>query len=157
MRALVLYDSYFGNTEKIACAVATELGSEPDVEVRKVDQVHPEQLVGLDMIVLGSPTRGFRASDATVKFLTSLKPGALSGAKAAVFDTRIPESKMPGFLRLIVRYTGYAAEKMAAALKKLGARVVGEPGRFFVLASEGPLMDGEVARAVEWARGLAAK
>lgn len=154
MKVLVMYDSYFGNTERVAQAVASVFGNPPDVEVRKVDQVQPSQLSGLGWLILGSPTRGFRPSDATARFLAAIPTDGLAGVHAAVFDTRIPESKMLGFLRFIVKYTGYAAEKMASALEKRGAKVVAQPGRFYVLASEGPLMDGELGRAAEWARGL---
>lgn len=154
MKVLIVYDSFFGNTESVARVVGTALGSPPDVQVRKVDQVQPAQLVGLDWLILCSPTRGFRSSDATTKFLSSIGPGGLAGVKATTFDTRIPESKMPGFLRLIVKVTGYAAEKMASALAGKGAEIVGQPGWFFVADFKGPLLEGEMARVVEWANGV---
>ena len=154
MKVLMAYDSFFGNTESVARAVGAALGNSPDVQVRKVDQVQPAQLVGLDLFILGSPTRGFRPSESTLKFIKSLPPGALAGVKVAVFDTRIPESKMPGFLRLIVKVTGYAAEKMATALAGKGAEVIGQPDWFYVADSKGPLLEGELERAGKWARTL---
>jgi flavodoxin len=44
MKALVLYESFFGNTEKIAQAIGDSLGSSIEVDVRKVSEVPPEQL-----------------------------------------------------------------------------------------------------------------
>ena len=154
MKVLVAYDSYFGNTESVARAIASALGNLPEVEVRKTGEVQPAHLAGIGWLILGSPTRGFRASDATIKLLGSIGPGSLAGVRVAVFDTRIPEPRMPGFLRLIVKVTGYAAEKMAKALTARGAELVGQPGKFYVLDSKGPLMEGELQRAAEWAKSL---
>jgi flavodoxin len=154
MRVLIVYDSFFGNTERIAQAIGSALGGAPEVEVQRVTEVAPEQLNGLDWLIVGSPTRAFRPSENTQKLLASVPAGSLAGVKAAAFDTRIPESKMPGFLRFIVKRTGYADQKIASALARKGAQLVAQPGQFYVLASEGPLQDGELERAFEWARGL---
>ncbi|MBU1879976.1 MAG: nitric oxide synthase, partial [Chloroflexi bacterium] len=69
MKALVVYDSFFGNTEKIAQAIGAALEPQMDVEVRRVGDVRPDQLTGLTLLIGGSPTRGFRPSPATSKLL----------------------------------------------------------------------------------------
>lgn len=58
MKALVVYDTFFGNTEQVARAIAVGLGA----EAVKVDSFTPGQLAGLALLVVGSPTRGFRSS-----------------------------------------------------------------------------------------------
>jgi len=64
MKALVVYDSFFGNTEKIAQTIGNALGAPADVEVLRVGNVKPEQLTGLGLLVVGSPTRAFRPTPA---------------------------------------------------------------------------------------------
>ncbi len=64
MKTLVVYDSVFGNTEKIAQAIASNLGPAGSVEIRQASAVVPEQLSGAGLLVIGSPTRGFRPTEA---------------------------------------------------------------------------------------------
>ncbi len=155
MKALVVYDSYFGNTEKVAQAVGETLQSQGDVQVRKVTEMDPAQLQGLDLLVVGSPTRAFQPSDGTKKFLKSIPADALKGVDVAAFDTRInPEETNSGFLRFMVRMFGYADAPIAKQLTKKGGRLVGKTEGFFVKESEGPLKDGELARAKDWVRSL---
>ena len=154
MNALVIYDSFFGNTEKIARAVAEALG--PETRLARPAEITPDQLRGLDLIVVGSPTRGFRPSQATQAFLKTLAPGSLSGVKAAAFDTRIPMTgKVPGFLRFMVKIFGYAADPIGKRLAAAGGSLVRTPEGFLVNDTEGPLADGELERAAAWGRSLA--
>ncbi len=157
MKALVLYDSYFGNTETIAQTIAAALGSTADVTVVKVSAATPEQLTGLDLLFVGSPTRGFQPSEALVPFLKSLPSGSLAGVKVGVFDTRIAlEDMKPAALRFAAKIGGYADKKIAALLKPTGAEVILPSGGFLVAESEGPLKDGEIERAADWAKQIAA-
>lgn len=157
MKACVVYDSFFGNTEKIARAIAASLESAAEVRVVRVGDVKPDQLTGLDLLLVGSPTRGFRPSPATVELLKALPAGALQGVKAAAFDTRIsPADANSSFLRFMVRLFGYAAEPIASQLQAKGAAMLLPPEGFFVMASEGPLKEGELERAAEWGKKLLA-
>ena len=88
MKAMIVYDSFFGNTEKIAAAIAEGLGSAPDVTVARVGDVQPAQLQGLALLVVGSPTRAFRPSPARLTLLTGLAEGSLAGTLVAAFDSR---------------------------------------------------------------------
>ena len=72
MKALVVYDSFYGNTEKIAVAIGAALGSAEDVTVLRVSQVKPEQLAGLNLLIVGSPTRKFSPSPVIVKLVKSI-------------------------------------------------------------------------------------
>lgn len=158
MKALVVYDSFFGNTEKIAQAIGQGLGSQGEVEARRVGDVTPQQLVGVQLLIVGTPTRGFRASEATMKFLNSLSPGTLKGVKVAAFDTRLSLKDLNNAVLNFVfwlKIGGYfAAKSIADALQKCGGELLKPPEGFFVKASEGPLKEGELERAGEWARQL---
>ena len=158
MRALVVYDSVFGNTEQIARAIGSALGSTGDVQVLRVGSVQPGQLAGLDLLVVGSPTRGFRPTPALTSWLKGIPAGSLQGVRVAAFDTRISmdDPKVPGILRFMVKLFGYAAQPIAGRLEKKGGVLAAPPEGFIVTASEGPLREGELERAAAWARQLVA-
>ena len=152
MKALVVYDSVFGNTEKIAQAMGQALG----VEALKVSDVTAEKLAGVRLLVVGSPTRAFKATPATMAWIKALPANALSGVKVAAFDTRIsPEDTGSAILKVMVKFFGYAAKPILGALQKKGGHMDVPDEGFIVKASEGPLKDGELERAAAWAGKLA--
>lgn len=159
MNTMIVYDSYFGNTEKIARAVAAalEAAGKGPVTVARAEDTQPDALRGLHLLVVGAPTRAFRPTERMQAFLKRLTPGALNGVKVAAFDTRIKTEDVNNkVLSFMTRLFGYAAEPIGKALVKAGGQQVAAPEGFFVTASEGPLKDGELARAETWARGIAA-
>jgi len=155
MRVLVVYDSQFGNTEKVAEAI----GSEVDAQVVRAAAAKPEQLKGLDLLIVGSATQKFTALQATKKLLKGLAPGALRGVNVAAFDTRFraEDIEKVKVLAFFVRIFGFAAEPMAKWLEKAGGELMVPPEGFFVGETKGPLLEGEMERAAEWAAGIAAK
>jgi len=158
MKKLVIYDSVFGNTEKIAQAMGAAAGTKNEVIIKRVTEIMSEDLQNLDLLLIGSPTRGFRPTEAIAAFLKNLSVGAVQNVKAAVFDTRIPiDSIKPAIFRSIVKKGGYAAPVMAKELEKKGATVITEPEGFFVKGSEGPLLEGELERAAAWAEAFLKK
>ena len=120
MKALVVYDSVFGNTEKVAQAIGQALGSSEDVEIVQVGNVKPEQLAALTLLIVGSPTQKFSPIGAIASFLKSIPRDGLEGVKVAAFDTRFPESKIDEIriLAFFVRIFGYAAKPIADRLEK---------------------------------------
>jgi flavodoxin I len=156
MKVLVIYDSVFGNTEKIAQAIGAALVPLGNVGVIRVGDVKPEQLAAVELLIVGSPTRGFRPTDAVKNFLAGLAAGSLAGVKVAAFDTRIPTEKIKSsILRTFVKWGGYADKPIAAALVKNGGSLLLPPEGFFVEDSEGPLLAGELERAAAWAKQVA--
>ncbi len=146
-RALVVYDSVFGNTKVLAQAMAAALGC----DALPVAGVALRRLDGLQWLVVGSPTRGFRPSDGMATWLKGLP--MLAGVQTAAFDTRIVlETIRSAVFRFLVDKGGYAAPSIARALQKQGAKLVVPPEGFYVMAQEGPLRTGEVERAADWAR-----
>jgi flavodoxin len=81
MKVLIVYDSFFGNTEQIARAIGSAPDSQGDVETIRVNQVKTDRLTGLDFLIVGSPTRGFRPSEAIAKFLKEISNNELHGIK----------------------------------------------------------------------------
>lgn len=157
MKTLVLYDSVFGNTEKVARAIAASLGAHGSVEILRPEQVAPEQLVEVDLLVVGSPTRGFRPTEAMMGLLGRIRAKALSGVKVAAFDTRFKADELDSAgVRFIVKTGGYAAKRIADRLKKAGGSLIAPPEGFYVEDTEGPLKAGELERAAGWAESLVA-
>jgi flavodoxin I len=140
MRTLVLYDSMYGFTEKIAKAIGSGIAGE--VKVARVSEASVTEATGYDLLVIGSPTQGGRMLKPVQEWLSNLQEESLKGKKAAAFDTRIPAKW--------VKLFGYAAGKIVESLKKKGLNVIVDPEAFFVKAARGPLLDGEEERAKSW-------
>jgi len=155
MKALIVYDSFFGNTEKIALAVGKAFGNAKEVTICKAVDVKPNMLDGLDYLIVGSPTRAFSPSPAIKSFLKGIPSKQLVGVKVTSFDTRIAMTdKLPGFLRFMVKLFGYADKPILDSLKKKGGQETVPSEGFFVLDSEGPLEKGELERAVVWGKQI---
>jgi flavodoxin len=145
MNALVLYDSQYGDTQRIAQAIANALGDFREARAVRLDPAQPVELQGLDLFIVGCPTQGWRPTPAIQSFLQEPSSEELGGLAVACFDTRF---RLPRFM------TGSVAKVMAAKLREKGVSLLAEPESFFVKGTEGPLRDGELDRAVAWARML---
>jgi flavodoxin len=156
MKALVVYDSFFGNTELVADTIGAVFGECAEVTLRRVGEVQPADLEGIGFLCVGSPTRAFRPSPAIQTWLKRLPKDSLRGVQVAAFDTRIAVEDVDSrVLPVLVRVFGYAAEPIAAALVRKGGTQVLPPAGFCVIDTEGPLKDGELQRARAWAAQLA--
>jgi flavodoxin len=145
MKALVVYDSLYGNTKTIAQTIGDALPGE--VEVLHVGVAKASGVGAYDLLVIGAPTHGARPSPDAQAFLDQIQAFALKGVDVAAFDTRMTNK--------LITLFGVAAPKIAKALQQKGGTLVGRPEGFFVTGGEGPLKEGEVQRAAEWAKGLA--
>jgi flavodoxin len=154
-KALVVYDSVFGNTEKVAQAMGDALGGEADVQTIRVGEVRPEHLRGLDAVIVGSPTRAFSPTSAIKAWLRGLPSRSLEGARIAAFDTRVSvEDVDSAILTFMIRIFGYAAKTIGDRLARKGGKPAMPPEGFLVEGTEGPLREGELVRAADWARQI---
>jgi len=159
MKALVVYDSFFGNTERIAQSIGNALGRQQDVGTVRVGDVNPEQMAELKLLIVGSPTRAFSPSPTIKKFLKSIPKNSLKGVKVAAFDTRVTNEEIDSavfILRIFVNIFGYAAKPISDRLVKKGGQLTAPPEGFFVQGMEGPLKEGELERASDWAKQIMA-
>ena len=149
MNTVVVYDSQYGNTERIAQAIADTLRAFGQAQAVRVDPAHPVSFQGVDLLILGSPTQGFRPTLAMQFLLGNVSSQALRGLAVACFDTRFRG-------RL---WKSSTAPRMARQLRTMGVEPIIPPESFFVKAmkKEGPLLAGEVERAATWARMLFTK
>jgi flavodoxin len=142
VRSLVVYESEYGNTEKIARAVAEALGEHGEARVTPVGSVATLAEEGLDLLALGAPTQRHGLPAAVKELLERTPEGTLAGVRALAFDTRYERARW---------ITGSAAKEIHKLLRHLGCKLLAEPESFFVEGSEGPLEPGEEDRARAWA------
>jgi flavorubredoxin len=129
LKALVVYDSVFGNTERVAKALAAGLESGGVyVSIVKVDAVKSDELGNVDLLCVGSPTHAWNSSKPTQEFLERLKTEGLSGKKAFAFDTKMKS-----------RLAGDAGAKIERKLKDAGLTIAKHSESAIVKGREGPL------------------
>jgi flavodoxin I len=146
MKALIIYDSLYGSTEKIARAMGEALGG--DAKAVKVTEVKPQDIAASNMLIIGSPTQGGRTTAAMKTFLDGLTSESLAGKRVAAFDTRMKS--------FFVKMFGWAANRIEASFKEINANATAQPQGFFVKGAKGPLVEGELERAAAWARSIVA-
>jgi flavodoxin len=139
MRVLIVYDSTYGHTERIAQAI----GEAIDGEVRHVSAVSPADLEGFDLLIIGSPTHGGFPTEGIHELVKGAP--AVDGVAVAAFDTRTKRTIF-----------GYAAPKIARSMEGSGGILVTPPEGFLVEGKKGPLKDGELERAADWATQVGA-
>lgn len=168
MRALVIYESMFGNTRDVARAIAEGIGAHLPVELLDVADAPTAIPADVALVVVGGPTHAHgmskpesradsarRAGDQLVsrgigirEWLEALQPVVMR-VGAAAFDTRI---KGPGLL------WGSAAKPAAKRLETLGFRMLEPAEDFLIGGPTGPLFDrlepGEIDRARAWGATL---
>ena len=163
MAALVVYESMFGNTEKVAHAVARGIRDVVEAEVREVSEVPDGVEPSVDLLVVGAPTHAFGLSRPSTRadavrqgaeqgdqrrglreWLEQLPQSRGEGAVAA-FDTRV---------RRIRHLPGSAARGAVKIMRAHGYRATSSRS-FYVEDVSGPLLPTELDRAAEWGREIA--
>ena len=146
MKTLVVYDSVYGNTERLARAIADALGPAGRVTVLRAGEANPTEVAPGDLLIIGSPTQGGKPTQAVQDFLGRIPAKALEGVRVTSFDTRMKNIITPLF--------GYAAGRIGEAPKSRGGQVAAPAEGFLVKHREGPLKEGELERAARWANDI---
>lgn len=156
MKITVITESCFGNTATVADALAGALRSAGhDVTAYAADDapLDPEG----ELILLGAPThnrglpgagsrsqavsKGGSGSAGVQEWIAASRPDATR--RVITFTTRSPQ-----------RFAGSAAKAAVKALRRRGWRAAEEGEAFIVTGTAGPLREGELDRAADWARVL---
>ncbi|MCR1981405.1 flavodoxin domain-containing protein [Cellulosimicrobium cellulans] len=166
MDAAVVYESMYGNSERVAQAIAEGLCETVRVEVVDVTEpaAAPDALRHVQLVVAGGPTHALgmtrpatraeavqRATGPVSDRTTGLRewveslPPQDEERLAATFDTRATKVRS---------LPGSAARGAARAMRRAGFRLVVPSASFYVGDVEGPLDDGELDRARAWGRAL---
>lgn len=168
-RALVIYESMYGNTEQIGKAVADGLGEVMTVDVVEVGSAPTELSPDIGLIVVGGPTHALGMSRPATRedaakqaqsplvssgigvreWLSSLiPPDRHDMPVAAAYDTHLDHP-------MVVRRLGSAGASITKQLHQLGFTMATEPEHFWVSGTQGPLREGELERSRDWGRALA--
>jgi hypothetical protein len=163
-RALVVYESMWGNTEAVARAVAAGLAPSMEVTVTDVQSAPAAPADDVTLVVAGGPTHAFAMTRPSTR-ADAERQGATRGSvdrglrewlehlpegrhpqRLATFDTRVAK----------VRHVPGSAAKGAARVgRRHGYQAAAPAESFWVADTEGPLLDGELARATGWGQRLA--
>jgi len=152
-KALIIYDSLFGNTKKIAEAINDGLSNYYNSNLISVKDIKPGDIESIQLLVIGSPTHGGNYSESVKAFFDTITDTSLKGVKTLAFDTSIPIEGQKRFMRMLIKMLGYAAPRILKRLAKKGASTMGSES-FWVLDREGPLKEGETERARKWVADL---
>ena len=150
MRTVVIYDTKFGNTAKVAEAIARGAGASGSVSILDTAEAAESLTERPDLLIVGGPTQR-RGPSPALRGLVDALPPVLRGVPAAAFDTRY---------RGATWVMGSAAGQAAKRLRSAGARLAAPPESFFI-ARGGPLESqrleaGELERAETWGRVVGA-
>jgi hypothetical protein len=160
VKAVVVYESHWGNTAAVARAIASGLGDA--TRVLATDEATDSVLADADLIVAGAPVMAFRLPTDSMRERIAENPQAPKKAdlahpsmrewldhipaakgQSAAFETRLPWSP------------GGATGAIERGLQTAGYRRVSKGRKFFVTGIYGPLRDGEIERARVWGSQLA--
>ena len=166
MRAMVVYESMFGDTKAVADAVATGMAGDFGVEIVEVGDAPKVIDDAIDVLVVGGPTHAFglsrpgtredAAKQATGLRVISDRCGLREwladvtihqNLLAVAFDTRVDKPRVPGS----------AAHAAQRRLRRMGCTVVAPAESFYVAGTQGPLVAGELDRANGWGRTLSSR
>ena len=166
MKALVVYESLFGNTEQAALAITSGLSKHGEVELIEVMDAPAVITETLDLLVLGGPTHAFSMTRPSTRE-DAFRQGATQGSSTvglrewlehlirgphselvATFDTRVAKVR---------HLPGSAAKGAAKVAFKLGYEVAAPAESFYVEDVRGPLLEGELSRAQAWGERLGAQ
>ena len=161
MRAIVVYESHWGNTATIARAIAEGIG--PEARALSTSEAVGPAIAGADLIVAGAPILGFRLpTDGMLKSMAA-NPGSggvppdFSHPSLRSWLAALPRGNVnvAAFETRIWWSPGSAARAILRAFELAGYSPIAKPQRFIVRGKTGPLRDGEVDRARAWGAELA--
>ena len=155
MNSVVIYASRYGNTRRIAEAIAEGLRSFGTAQLFAAEEAPTSLPPGTDLIVIGGPTEMHKMTEPLAEVLHRIEAETLHGVAAAAFDTHL---RWPRWL------AGSAGVGAWNKLQRTGARMIAPTESFFVKKDEGAekgdapkLEPGELERAAQWAAALADK
>lgn len=161
MRAIVVYESLWGNTAAIARAIAEGIG--PEARALSTAEASGAAIADVDLLVAGAPLHAFRLPTDAGRESVATSPGKapappdLSHPSMRSWLAALPEGRgRSAAFETRFRFSpGSATAGIARGLRRAGYRPIAKGRRFLVAGIYGPLRDGEVERARLWGAELA--
>lgn len=160
MKARVVYESHWGNTEAIARAIADGIG--PEARAVHTDEAAATDIVDADLVVAGAPVLGFslpseRMIEGLPRQSGAPRPADVSHPSLRSWLETLPRGhgRSAAFETGIRWSPGGAKGTIDQSLETAGYAPLAKPQRFVVKGQYGPLHDGELERARAWGVELA--
>jgi hypothetical protein len=161
VKAVVVYESLWGNTAAVAAAIAEGIGE--GASARPTSEVSAEDLRDADLLVAGAPLLGFQLPTDGMRASIASNPQhkdhppSLSQPSMRDWLAGVPSrsAACASFETGLKWSPGSAAKRIRKTLAASGWQPAAPPERFLVEGTYGPLREGELARAREWGAGLA--
>ncbi|MFX0054764.1 MAG: flavodoxin family protein [Promethearchaeota archaeon] len=149
-KTIIIYESIYGNTKKVADAIAEGIRESGQIDciIAKTGEVHhTDDLAKYDAVIFGSPNHNQEPSRNMLKFIERVGIVDLDTKMGAAFDTYTGGNK------------GIAVRKMEQAIRQKIACITFVIDGFSakVEGRKGPLAEGEIDRAIEFGKQVAAK
>jgi hypothetical protein len=160
--ALVVYESFWGNTAAIARAIAEGIGG---ARVLTTDEATADLVAAADLVVAGAPVLGFRLPTEGMRSslprseIQAPRPPDVSHRSMRSWLEALPRGHGAGaaFETRVSWSPGGSIKGIGHGLAAAGFEVLGPGGKFVVTGRYGPLRDGEVERARAWGSELASR
>ena len=162
MRAVVVYESLWGNTSAIAHAIAEGLG--PEACALSTAEATAEAMMDVGLIVAGAPVLGFKLPTEKTREGARTNPGRkpprpadLSHPAMRSWLAALPagQGRSAAFDTQVRGPFGKAVPTIAEGLEAAGYARLADPIGFIVTGRFGPLRAGELERARRWGGELA--
>jgi hypothetical protein len=161
MKAVVVYESLWGNTAAVARAIAEGIG--PQACALSTAEATGAAIADADLIVAGAPLLGFRLPDENMRRNIAMNPGRapvppnLSHPSLRAWLADLPKGRgrAAAFETRLWWSPGGAAPSILNGLEAAGYTSLAKPQRFIVKGAYGPLRGGELERARQWGAQLA--
>ena len=162
MKAVVVFESHWGNTAAVARAIAEGIG--PETPALTTDEATGAAIAGVDLIVAGAPVMAFTLpSDRVLAGMAKAeaKPDEpapdLSHPSMRIWLDRLPHGTGRGaaFETRLWWSPGGATGAIERGLAEAGYRRLEKGRKFVVTGGTGPLRDGELDAARAWGAELA--
>lgn len=157
MNTLIIYDSAYGNTAKVAYVIENEASAFGNVKHVMAKDFKASDIAEVDVMFIGSPTQGGRPTQPISDLVNSLASDVYKRIPVATFDTRFATDDHGFGLKILMKTIGFASPKIAASIKHKSGRILGSPEGFIVDDKEGPLLEGELKRTAEWTKKILTK
>ena len=156
MKALIFYDSYYGNTQRVAEAIAEEVRSQGhEADLRSMRKKYPAPPRG-DILFLGSPVRLGTTTKRAKKFVRSLDENLWKDKPVVVFTTvlALPENPRPEQIESREKYDLAAGRKLAEMAKAEGLNALAERLAVDVVGMKGPLAETGLEQTKQFTRSI---
>ncbi|MFX1495128.1 MAG: flavodoxin domain-containing protein [Promethearchaeota archaeon] len=146
-KALILYDSVYGNTKKVAMSLSRGLEAGGIyVDSNSIQDFNTIELKNYNLIGIGGPTHFHGASKAMKSFLSKVKHLKLENKQGFAFETKAD-----------FRLAGSAAKRIIRYLRKMKIKIIHSTISGIVINKEGPLQENSLNKMEKIGLNIAEK